>query len=256
MVMEADGRILCETATGEPYQPVRIYFRVLKKGATLGRLKRLKCVRQDAKRDRWDWLYLDEARALHFRHEYSDIPKDLRPVQLGYFKWRSPQELHLNVFSFTATVKALDFFTSKINTNLAVPERIRIVNQCFDLSEELAPNKTHPSFDRFFDNDDDVDVPDSKTMAAKLKEIEAMYISEDERQQALHDFMERDTNRPSSFAEEMLCFPNEDKEWLSMLNVALLVRHLEAMEHWKGNKSFTQRDAIDMMMDITERMEG
>ncbi|MEM9568245.1 MAG: hypothetical protein AAF974_08045, partial [Cyanobacteria bacterium P01_E01_bin.34] len=78
--MKARGRTLCETITGEPYQPVRIYYRVLKKGAMLGRLKRLKCISPEQNNHRWNWFYVAEAREIAYDIPYSEIPKHYRPV--------------------------------------------------------------------------------------------------------------------------------------------------------------------------------
>ena len=246
--MKVRGRTLCQTITGEPYQPVRIYYRVLKRGAMQGRLKRLKCIAAEGGDRRWNWSYIAEAREIAYEYPYSDIPKDYRPVPLGYFEWRSVEELHLNVFSFRGAVKALEFFDRKFNRHLAIPEKIRIVNRCFDESESVAPDRPHPSFDEFFERDD-VAIPHPEELEERLLQAKAEYEDPEERSEAFDKILQEDSQLLSPEVEELLLHADE-REWVAMLNVTLLAKHIEAMEHWKGNKRFNKQDAIDELLDM------
>ncbi len=40
-----------------------------------------------------------------------------------------------------------------------------------------------------------------------------------------------------------------------MFSIALMMKHVEAFEHWKGNKSFTQHDAIKELLSMTEEIQ-
>ena len=248
--MKVRGRTLCETMTGEAYQPVRIYYRVLKRGAMLGRLKRLKCISPEQNNQRWNWFYVAEAREIAYDIPYSEIPKHYRPVRLGYFEWRSSEELHLNVFSLQGAIKALDFFDRKFNRHLALPEKIRVVNLCFDETESLTPNQPHPSFDEFFERDD-VYIPQPEKFKERVAQISAEHEDPEQRSEALDQFMREDSQQTSPEVEEM-GIQIEDKEWASMLSVGLMMKQIEAIEHWKGNKSFTQQDAIEELLSMTD----
>ncbi len=250
--MKVQGRTLCETVIGEPYQPVRIYYRVLKKGALLGRFKRLKCIQPEGKGNRWNWLYLGEAREIAYDTPYTEIPKEYRPVQLGYFEWRSSEELHLNVYSLQGVVKALEFFNRKINRHLMSPEKLRMVNQCFDESDTLSTNRPHPSFDEFFDSDD-VFIPAPKQFKERIAQIEAEYEDPKDRSEALDKFMREDNQKVSPLVEE-IPFHLEDENWTTMLSLSLMLKQIEAIEHWKGNKSFTQQEAIEQLLEMTENI--
>ena len=73
---------LSVTMTGEPYQPARLYYQVQQKNAVLGRFKRLRCLDFDETRNRWVWLYTEEAKNLKFSKSYREIPKQYRPIVL------------------------------------------------------------------------------------------------------------------------------------------------------------------------------
>ena len=248
--MKVKGRTLCETVIGEPYQPVRVYYRVLKKGALLGRFKRLKCIQPEGKGNRWNWLYLGEAREIAYDIPYTEIPKEYRPVQLGYFEWRSPEELHLNVYSLQGVVKALEFFDRKINRHLMIPEKLRVVNQCFDESDTLSTNRPHPSFDEFFDGDD-VFIPDSNQLKERIAQIEAEYEDPKDRSDALDEFIREDYQKVSPTVEEIR-FHLEDDGWTMVLSLSLMLKQIEAIEHWKGNKHYTQHEALKEVLDMTD----
>ena len=86
------------TTTGESYQPARLYYQVGQKNAVLGRFKRLRCIDYDQSQNRWVWYYTEEAKSLKFITSYRDIPKEQRPVVLGYFTWKGDrEELDLNI---------------------------------------------------------------------------------------------------------------------------------------------------------------
>ncbi len=138
-----------ETITGEPYQPVRIYYQVRQKNAVIGRFKRLKCINFDKARNCWIWLYTEEAKNLKFDCSYRDLPKFQRPVILGYFTFKGDSELQLDVDSFEWAIAAIDFFDSKINRRLAKLHKLKLVNKLF--SETTSPEELSCHHTVFFD---------------------------------------------------------------------------------------------------------
>jgi len=55
------------TLTGEPVQPIRLYYAVRDKELLVRRLRRLRCMDFDPREKRWVWVYEHEARALAFK---------------------------------------------------------------------------------------------------------------------------------------------------------------------------------------------
>ena len=133
------------TITGEPYQPVRLYYEIRQKKALLGRFKRLKCIDSEKESKRWVWLYYEEAKNLKFTKSYKDIAKEYRPIILGYLRIKSDKELLVDVCSFKRAIQAILFFDKRINRRLARVEKIRLVNKLFTVKETEAGMSKHHS---------------------------------------------------------------------------------------------------------------
>jgi hypothetical protein len=61
-------RALLTTVTGEPFQPVRLYYTIPSKPFVTRILSRLHCIEEERKGGRWVWLYMAEAESLTFAH--------------------------------------------------------------------------------------------------------------------------------------------------------------------------------------------
>ncbi|MDJ0595478.1 MAG: hypothetical protein QNJ72_36750 [Pleurocapsa sp. MO_226.B13] len=121
-----EEKILISTYTGEPSQPVRIYYQVIKPKTVLGVFKKLRCVYFEQALNRWRWIYEHEAKKLRFELSYSKIPKEAKLIVLGDFFWRGEGELLLEVRSFDRAIKAIDFFEKRINPRAAQATKLRI----------------------------------------------------------------------------------------------------------------------------------
>jgi hypothetical protein len=147
-------KTLITTYTGEPSQPVRIYYQVVKPKTVLGVFKKLRCVYFEQALKRWRWLYDHEAKKLRFETSYAKIPKEAKPIVIGDFFWRGETELLLEVRSFDRAIKALKFFEKRINPRAAIATKMRVVNRLFAADEPDVAQLLEAPYDRFFDGDE------------------------------------------------------------------------------------------------------
>lgn len=154
-----ENKTLITTHTGEPSQPVRIYYQVVKPKTVLGVLKKLRCVYFEQALKRWRWTYEHEALKLRFEISYSKIPKEVKPIVMGDFFFRGDKELLLEVRSFDRAIQAIEFLEKRINPRAAKAHKLRVVNRFFAASEHNVEQLLESPYDRFFDRDD-VDIPD------------------------------------------------------------------------------------------------
>ncbi|KPK75130.1 MAG: hypothetical protein AMJ79_12470 [Phycisphaerae bacterium SM23_30] len=87
-----DDKKLQVTLTGEPVQPIRLYYQLVDKKRFVGCLKKLRCTDFDPAKNRWVWLYEHEAKSLKFENSYSAIPKRMHPVVIGSFFLKESEE--------------------------------------------------------------------------------------------------------------------------------------------------------------------
>ncbi len=230
------------TITGESYQPARLYYQVGQKNAVLGRFKRLRCIDYDQSQNRWVWYYTEEAKSLKFNTSYRDIPKEQHPVILGYFTWKGDRELELDLDSFDRVLEAIKFFDQKINRRLAKGTKFKIVNKLFPASttEEEMSSHHHIFFEQreAVDHEEDMD---------KLEEISSQYEPGDERHQATFDYMEQQLRKPLPEVEEIE--NNFYDAGIESVSLTLKMRSIEAVEHWRGNKNFSQFDVMERLLE-------
>ncbi len=225
---------LVSVKTGEPYQPVRIYYKLLKKKTVLSAFQKLKCMEYEAISDRWNWLYEAEAKKLRFNNSYSSLKPSDKPLILGYFTFRGADQMLLDLRSGERAMHALDFFDKRINRYAANPTHMRLVNRIFEV-DEMPNREIHPSLDPFFDRDDVRCL--AKEMEVAFEKIAAEYADDPEgREKAISEYMSQNMNDPHPEIEELLIHPDKiDRLGLPM---ALQMRQVEAFEHWRGNFTF------------------
>ncbi|GBF82338.1 hypothetical protein [Aphanothece sacrum] len=235
---------LITNITGEPYQPARIYYQVSNKKTVLGVFKKLKCMDYDSSRDRWYWLYTAESQKIIFDESYNKIPKEMQPIALGYFIFRSDEEMILEVRSFQRVIEAIKFFNKRINWRAAEPMRLRLVNKLFSTLEDETPTPPK-SFDEFFDNKN-VFIQSIEALELELMEVESNYDNDEDKEKAVIEYMEEKSKYPLPEIEEIGL--NIHGDGISLLEMALKMKNIEALEHWKGNANFTQYDLIQQML--------
>ena len=245
-----EEKTLITTHTGEPNQPVRIYYQVVKPKTVLGVFNKLRCVYFEPVLKRWRWLYEHEAKKLRFERSYSKIPKEVKPIVMGDFYWRGDQELLLEVRSFDRALKAIEFFEKRINPRAAHATKLRVVNRFFAAEEPNYEQLLEPPYDHFFDGDE-VDIPEPLKLLEEAQEVSESQSA----QEAQLKYLEAKFKEKTPEIEEIpLDFYRETGLGWNGLEMALSLRRIEASQHFEGNESFSQYDLIEMMTDSLEEI--
>lgn len=235
---------LITNITGEPYQPTRLYYYVTNQKTVLGVFKKLKCMEYSSSSDRWYWFYQEEAKKIRFEQSYNKIPKEQHPIPLGYFCFLDEQTMILETRSFQRMLEGVKFFNKRLNWRAAEPLRLRLVNKLFGTPPNVTPQPP-TSFAEFFDRDDIV-IHSPEMLEQELLDIESQYDDPDEKQAAVTAYMEEKSKQKLPEIEEIAVSIHD--EGISILEMALRMKHIEAWEHWQGNKNFTQYDLIQNML--------
>jgi hypothetical protein len=251
MFAQPQKKVLIKTRTGEAYQPCRIYYQVFNQKTVTGAFKKLRCMEWEPTMNPWRWRYDQEARKLRFDVSWNQIPKEHRPVILADFFFRSDTEMLVDVRSFQRVIQVLQFFDKHINRRAARATRLRIVNKYLNINDQLGEEQLHPPFDYFFDRED-IEIPDPEGFEQELLEQVPTDADESTRIQALTEFLEEKSKQPLPEIEEIPLHFYEDG--IAPLEMTLTMRGVEAMEHWNGNRSFSQHDLITQMVEIFKNL--
>jgi hypothetical protein len=245
-------RQLVVTKTGEPYQPIRVYFQVSNYKTLLRAFDKLNCVAWEDLPQRWIWLYEQETRKLRFDISYKDIAKVDRPLILAEMTFPSQSEMYFDARSVDRALYGIEFFSKRINWRVAKATRLRIVNHFFSV-EQVKQQPLHEYYGDFFDRAD-VKIPDPVALTAKLDEIEATHADSDERIAAIDAYFAEEAKQPLAEVEEI----EIDFQDFGMMPItmALKMRQIEAFERWHGNTSINQLEIMQRFMEWDEIENG
>jgi hypothetical protein len=234
-----DERRLSATITGDYFQPVRLHYRVLDREAVLRGFKKLRCMEYHATQDRWVWLYQHEARRLHFKRSYDDIPQHLQPIVLGSFFLRAADKMLLDLRSCERTIHAIPFFDKHLSRKAAEVVEAEIVNKLFPLvgNETLTPDKL---FDRHVSIACDPD-------ALVQRVIKRMGGNQDPAQMFASAMAEFHAKARQALPEIERFPVHYYEDGIDGFVLALRVRQMVAMHHWLGNHAFTMSDALQAL---------
>lgn len=233
-------RMLLATVTGEPFQPVRLYYTIPDKPFVTQILSRLRCMDEDRKGGRWVWLYTAEAEALTFGRPYAELPAEVHPVVIGALRFPKEGGMTLEVRSFERAVAAAKFFGPRLGPR-AVARRARVINRWFDAKEATGGPQ---QIDRHLD--EDVTIIEPGEAAAKMEEYQAGAKSREEKVRAFERFHEdrRRERRDVPLVEDFPLVPEEETPDFAHLALTLRLRTLRAYEHWNGNTDLILQDII------------
>src|SRR5438093_5149517 len=133
------GKQLLMTMTGEIHQPVRLYYQVFDQAAVLKTFAKLRCLDDDQDNQRWVWLYHGEAKKLKFHTSYAAMPRKMRPIILGAFRFTSAQDMSLDVRSCERATQAVVFFDRYLKRSIAHVTHAAIVNRLFPATTDGLP---------------------------------------------------------------------------------------------------------------------
>ena len=149
METKQDRLNLITNVTGEPYQPVRLYYNISNKESVLNIFRKLQCLEFHSPSDRWYWFYSEEAKKIRFEKSYNKISKENGNISLGYFIFLDNEKMILEVRSFERVLAAISFFKTRLNWRIAEPVKLRLVNKLSSCSVDENP-KPPSSFADFF----------------------------------------------------------------------------------------------------------
>jgi hypothetical protein len=233
---------LC-TTTGELFQLGRVYYQVSNQATVLGVFKKLRCMEFDGTKNRWVWLFEDEAKKIRLGRPHSQLPKEVRPVVIGAFTFRGEDQMLLDVRSFERVTQAIEFFDKRINRRAAKVTNLRILNKLFEATEETAQQLIQQSPDSFFDCDN-ISRPADEFMAGIEQFKKEANI--DIRRQKTLAWIEQQAQAPRAEVEEMPTHFYEDG--IEQLKRSLQLRQLELLEHWKGNSGANMLNIIQKLL--------
>lgn len=233
-------RVLLTTSTGEPFQPVRLYYAIPAKPLVTRALSGLRCMEEDPEGRRWNWLYAAEADGLTFARPRAELPPEVHPVVIGVLRFPKKGGMTLEVRSSDRAIAAAKFFAPLFGPRVVL-ERARIINRFFE-GTELAGGLEQ--LDRHLDQN--VTVIDPRVAEEKMQQYLAGARTQDEKRRALDRYYEdkRRENRDVPLVEDFPLAPEEETPDFMHLAMALRLRSLRAYEHWNGNTGVTLQDVI------------
>jgi len=232
----AGEKQLLMTMTGEIHQPVRLYYQVFDQAAVLKVFAKLRCLDEDRDQERWVWLYDGKAKKLKFHTSYSAIPRKMRPIVLGSFRFTSAEDLSLDVRSWERATQAVVFFDRYLTRSIAQVTHAAIVNHLFAYTTGGLP-----ALEGFFAPEKVIEIDGE---ARLLRAAESLQTIPDPRQRMAMAFamMEQQSKEPLPDVEKLPVHFYEDG--ITSLENALRLRQIVAFEHWQGHTDYTLGDII------------
>ena len=232
----SSAKQLLMTMTGEIHQPVRLYYTVYDQEAVLKIFAKLRCMDDDQDNQRWVWLYHSEAKKLKFHTSYSAIPRKMRPIVLGSFRFTSAEDMSLEVRSCERATKAVVFFDRYLKRSIAHVTHAAIVNRLFPYTTGGLPE-----LEGFFAPDKLTEIHGEEMllrMAESLKTIQ----DPAQRMDMAFALMEKQSHERLPEVEK---FPvHFYTDGITSLENALRLRQIVAFEHWRGNTACTLGEVI------------
>src|SRR5712692_10107494 len=136
--MDSEKKLLM-TMTGEMHQPIRLYYQVVDQAAVCKVFAKLRCLDEDQDNHRWVWLYHGEAKTLKFHTSYAAIPRKMRPIVLGAFRFTSTKDMTLDVRSCERATQAVVFFDRYLQRSITHVTHAALVNRLFPATTDGLP---------------------------------------------------------------------------------------------------------------------
>lgn len=228
---------LAFTSTGEIFQPIRLHYEVIETEKLPIEFSKLQCMEYDHQQERWVWLYTAEAARLLFKNQ----PNGKDPIVIGEFIFKGDNEIVLNLRSFERAIEALVFFDRYIPRTTARVTHITIINKLFRIEEATSIAK----FDKIFERSD-ITIRNPEVITEKLLGIAEKTDNQVERLKAVGQFIKELSSQAQPEIEK---FPaNYYEDGIDSVRFFLNSSKYVAIQHWKGNKDYTKRDAIRDMV--------
>lgn len=233
-------RVLLATVTGEPFQPVRLYYMIPSKPFVTRILSELRCMDEDREDRRWVWLYTAEAEPLTFQRRHAELPPEVHPVVIGALRFPKKAGMTLELRSFERAIAAAKFFGPILGPRV-VARRARVINRWFDAKEFVGgPDELGRHLDQ------NVTTIDPRVAEQRMEQYLSGAKTQEEKQRALERYYEdkRRERRDVPLIEDFPLAPEEETPDFMHLAMTLRLRSLRAYEHWNGNTNLILQDII------------
>ena len=234
--MDRSDKPILATMTGEYFQPVRLHYRVFDQNNLVQAFERLRCVARDPTQQRWVWLYDHEAKNLHFKQSYAQIPKDLHPLVLGSFFLRAKDTLLLDLRSCERALLAIPFFDKYFPRAIVKVTEAEVANKLFSAVE--SPKLTPDSiFDR--------QVSSPAVAEGEMQQVAALIAQVPDPLEKLRIAREQMQSKAQLPLPEIERIPiNYYEDGITGFTAALTIRKVIAMHHWLGDTKYSLLDVI------------
>jgi hypothetical protein len=222
-----DRALLC-TVTGEPFQPVRLYYAVPDRAAVTKVFKRLRCMDEDRKAGCWVWLYEREAASLTFGQPRDKLDPRVHPIVIGRFTFET-DFMVLAVRSVTRAVEAAKFFGPRFGPTVVL-SRGRLLNRWLEVHEAAVGLD---QLDAMLDAR--VTVIDPNDSEERFEMAMAGTKTKKQKARALAGHREEQRRRDVPLVEDFPLHAEEETPEYRDLKFTLELRMTRAFEHWKGN---------------------
>ena len=220
-------RQLLVTMTGEPLQPIRLYYDVPNKASVARVFAALLCTVKE--NEGWNWQDEHEAGALEFARPRAELPPEVHPIILGHFRFSSNDAMVLAVRSADRAVAAAKFFAPLFGPKIVL-RRARVLNRLLDASENA---HGLDRIDRLLDQS--VVRIDPAEAEAEIEAAIAGGQTPEEKLTAFSEHAAERRKRDVPLVEDFPLWPEEETADFRDLTMMLQLRTLRAYEHWKGN---------------------
>lgn len=247
--LTASQRVLVTTTTGEPMQPVRLYYTLAaaRRPAIVRILESLRCCGRAPSGPRWGWWHRNEAARLDFSDYAANARPMADPVILGIIDLPTAGGMTITVRSYHRAVLAARFFARRLGDRVSLT-RARVLNR-FLAGDEVS---SADGVDGLLDEDVVVIDPAVAEAAwekaitshrhsgqASPPDLEAIYADVDAQMQA--------TRPDVPTVEDFPLYPDEESPTFGSLKLALDLRFVRAQAHWTGRTEVTLRAVIREM---------
>ncbi|MBM3790760.1 MAG: hypothetical protein FJW35_10500, partial [Acidobacteria bacterium] len=219
--------------TGEPFQPVRLYYSIPDRLFVVQRLRAMKCMLEVPPERCWQWLFQSEAASLRFPGNYDAVPKEKRPIVLGRLRFSKNDYMTLQTNSIPRAIEAARFFGPRLGPEV-IAMRCRVVNRCFAAGEGKL-DELMETLDR------DITVIDPREAEAAVRREFAGVRKPQHAERTVAGYVERilESKRDVPLVEDFPLIPEEETPEFRELAVTLHLRGVRALEHWQGNTHLT-----------------
>jgi hypothetical protein len=233
-------RTIGMTITGEIFQPVRLYYKILNHKEVEKCFDRLRCMEFDAPRNRWVWLYDEEVKFIDFKNKFSSLPAKIKPVIIGSFVWKSDEDLILDVRSFERALEAIQFFDKKLSRSVARATHCAVVNKIFEAQESAESN-----FDIYFENNDKMIEINPEAIIDRMKKT-PLSMNNIPNFEAITSFLENEMDRFFELEKFPIHFYEDGVE---SLKTSFILRQTIAMKRWNGEPNYSFKDIFKKMIN-------